>query len=608
MKLLQSKLPLRSWLLVALLPVIGLLVLVYAFLTYRGLQAIILEGFDRKLVAVSTVTAAFVDPNEHSALIDPLPVTGIAIDSGDSHGGLWSVSRTTSELIRIDPRSGQADMTGVLTRQYVPYTASGDHPGSVLVADAETGVVHRVSTGTGASEPAFNLETPFHAMATDTGNGRLYVAGRGLKRIDLATKAETTLEPLPFRPRGLAFDPGRQALWALNPQGDALLEVDAATGGIRRTLPLAYPPPDPETEEASLFDHPDLPPNLQAVAFDPHDQRLLGIGTSLLVINPETGQLSGRGLVPAFGREQSKLYLGYTRHLRSLQNQVGTKFLYTQQIHNLDLITYGLDASMGDDHSPLLSMDELPPEAIEPVQQMLSDGTLYVSGIQRWDQWGLLKSAMAPIFDPTTGRVTAVAGADIDIGTIQFDTHQALVVTVSAGLFLMLGAGLLSLVISRQLTTPLNVIRAGALRAAAGDYSQRVEISRPRELTELARQFSTSSSTLQELVRTLSEAVSRRQAARDLTALQQRLRAMATDIPATASQAWGESDEQAPTASGAVHHQDVVLVWLAPAPVDPANRGLQAATFVTIARTLLQRPGAGRWRRRRAAGAGCGRW
>ncbi|HEY0966692.1 MAG TPA: HAMP domain-containing protein [Opitutaceae bacterium] len=590
MSLLRSKLPLRSWLLVALLPVLGGLVLTYAFLTYRGLQAIILEGFDRKLTAVSTVTAAFIDPKEHSSLVDPLPVAGIAVDAGD--GGLWSASQATGEFIRIDTSSGQADVNGVFTQEYVPYTATGDQPGVVFVADAETGVVQRVSTDTGEASHAFDLETPFHAMATDAANRQLYVAGREFKRIDLTTKAETVLAPLPFRPRGLVFDPSRKALWVLDPQGDALLEVDAASGSVRRTLPLAFASPDAAAADETPFEHPDLPVNLQAVAYDPYGQRLFGISTSLLVINPETGILSNRGLVHAFGREQTKLYLGYARSLRNLQNRIGTKFLYTQQIHNLDVITYGLDGSIGDEHSPLLSVDELPPAAIEPVQAMLTEGTLYVSGIQQWQQWGLLKTALAPIFDPATGRVAAVAGADIDIGTIQFDTHQALVVTVSAGLFLMLGAGLLTLVIARQLTTPLNVIRAGALRAAAGDYAQRVEINRPRELTELARQFSASSSTLEELVRSLSEAVSKRQAGRDIAALQQRLGALATDFPTSAGLAWGETDEFAPTASGAVQLNGAVLTWLAPAPADPATRTLHAATFATTARALLQRHGA----------------
>src|SRR5690606_1097140 len=239
-----------------------------------------------------------------------------------------------------------------------------------------------------------------------------------------------------------------------------------------------------------------------------------------------------------------------------------------------------------EEHSPLLSIDQLPAESVEPVQQLLTDGTLYVSGIQHWDQWGLLKSAQIPIFDSETGRVTAMAGADIDITTIQFATHQALVVTVGAGILLMLAAGLLSLAIARRLTGPLNVIRAGALRAAAGDYTQRVEVSRPRELRELAERFSTSTATLHALVRSLNEAILTRQAVRDRTALRHRLASLAGDGAGSTGWAWGETGPAgaAPqTASGAVRREDAALAWFAAGPDDADERVARRAVLAATA-------------------------
>ena len=593
MKLLRSRLPLSSWLLVALLPALGALALGYAFITYRGMRIIILEGFDRKLTAASTITAAFIDPAEHFALTGPLPIGGGAIDAGD--GGLWAISQLTGEFIRIDTSSGQADFTGVSSAQFAPQAASGDQPGTLFVADSETGVVQRVSTDTGEASPAFELGSPFYAMATDLTGHQLYVAGRELTRIDLRTRERIALAPLPFQPRDMTFDSTRQALWVLDPQGDALLEVDAADGRVRRELPLRYYPAKPyDPEGPPAFAHPDLPVTLQSVVFDPYSRRLFGLSNTLLVIDPETGFSSGDGFVHAFGRERSELYLHYARTGRRLHNRIGTTFLYTQLVHNRKIITYGLDAGIGEDHSPLLSVDELPDEAIEGVQAAIASGSVYAGDVQRWNQWGLIKSVVAPIFDPATGRVAALAGADVDIGTIQFDTHRALVITVSAGLAMMLAAGLLALVIARKLTAPLGVIRAGALRAAAGDYSQRVEITHPQELRDLARQFSVSSATLQDLVRSLQNAVARRQAGRDATALEQRLAALAGESPADARWAWAESSDQPLTASGAVQGDGCALVWLAPAPAEAAARTLQTATFATLARALLRQHGSDR--------------
>jgi hypothetical protein len=590
MKLLHTRLPLSSWLLVALLPALGALALGCAFHTYRGLQNIILEGFDRKLIAVSTITAAFTDPEELLTLTGPLPVGGGGIDSVD--GGLRVVNRLTGEFLRIDTNSGQAEPTGVRSAQFVSKAASGDQPGTLFVAASETGVIQRVSTDTGEATPAFELGSPIYALATDVSGGRLYVAGREFTRVDLRTQERTTLAPLPLQPTGMTFDPTRQALWVLNPEGDALLEVDAADGRVRRELALRYDPAKPDhTEGSAAFSHPDVPVALQAVVFDPVSRRLFGLGTALVVINPETGFQSGGGFVHAFGRERSTLYLQYARMFRSLHNRIGTTFLYTQQIHGQGTITYGIDATIGENHSPLLSIDELPAADIEGVQAAIANGTVYAGGVQRWDQWGLMKSVVAPIFDPATGQVAALVGADVDIGTIQFDTHQALVITVSAGLAMMLAAGLLAVVIARKINAPLGLIRAGALRAAAGDYSQRVEVSRPLDLRDLAQQFSRTTATLQDLVLSLQIAVARRQAGRDAAALEQRLRALAAEASPDARWAFVEPGDHPLTASGVVQGDSCALVWLAPATTDSAGSALQAATLATLARALLRRYG-----------------
>ena len=590
MKLLRSRLPLSSWLLVALLPALGALALGSGLVTYRGLEAIILEGFNRKLTAVSTITAAFTDPEDLFALTGPLPIGGGAIDSGD--GRLWTVNKRTGEFIRIDTSSGQAESTGMFTTEYAPQTASGDEPGTLFVADGEIGTIQRVSTDTGKSSRAFVLASTIHAMATDIGGGQLYVAGREFTRLDLRTREQITLAPLLLQPRGMAFDPTRQALWVLGSRGDALFEVDAADGRVRREITLQHElakPDDPE--ESAVFFHPDVPLALQAIIFDPLSRRLFGLGRTLFVIDPETGFFSGDGFVHAFGRERSRLYLSYTQKYRSLHNRIGTTFLYTQQIHGQGTITYGIDPIFGENHTPLLSSDALPDADVEGVKAAIASGTVYASGVQRWDQWGLLKSVVAPIFDPATDKVAALVGADVDIGTIQFDTHQALVITVSAGLAMMLAASLLAVVIARKINAPLGLIRAGALRAAAGDYSQRVEITHPLDLRDLAQQFSRTTATLENLVRSLQIDAARRQAGRDTAALERALRALAAEDSSDPRWAWTKPGDHPLTASGAVQGDDCVLVWLAPATTDSAAPALQAATLATLARALLRQHG-----------------
>lgn len=589
---LPKSLPLRSWLLVILLPSIGTLAVIYSLATYRGLDGIVLTGFDRKLKAVCTITAALIEPSDHKALMETPDVVGLSTRTDQA--GLWALRRD-GEIFVVNPATGFASPSQ--GRAPSPFTLivadslPGATPVSLLLIDQNTGLIARYHPGSTTPEPLRQIPPPIRTIATDPTSGTWWTIGDELRRIDLPTGTSVLLGSAPKGVSSLTYDPDRQTLWGLDNQGSILLALDPTTGKPTNRIKLQFDPAD----ESGFVDA-DRPVSLRAIGYDAASGSLFATADSLLRIDPETGLVSIGDLISAFGREQSPIYLRYVAAMRSLHNFADTKYLYTQRLDDQSHITYGLDATIGVGHTPLLYLDTLPQDSIDGVANLLENGTPYISDIQEWDQWGLLKSAYAPIFDPDSGTVFAMAGADIDISAIRFETHRALVVTIGAGIALMIAAGAYSLIISRQLTDPLNAIREGALRAAAGHYRQKLSVARPQELRDLALGFSASTVSIDELIQSSARQAEHRRHKHAEAALDTRLARLVEPSHRSSDRAWGSSGSQEnpaspPPASGLVPIVGGCLLWL-----DLTTEGSNKARAVnaSMARTLADNHGSNR--------------
>ncbi len=586
----SSRLPrltLRGWFLTSLLSVLAALIVIQATHIYVSLSDLITQGFDRKLLAISTTTAAFIDPADHARLVEPLQLTGIARNTAD--GTLLAYDRRSSEFLKIRPADGFASVSTLKLPPGFHQLATGTAPDTLIILDAATGELRLFSLRTGEHTPLHRLEPPVVAIASDSARGVLYIGGRHLDRLDLRTGIVTRLAQLHEPTRDLTFDPERQTLWGLGESGSTLLDLNSADGLLRRRIPLAQEKPEGAAETWKP-----APVRLVAIVFDEAAKKLLGTERSLLHIDPATGLVSPKKLLSGFGRELGPGYLRYAAPMRRITNRANLTFLYTQLVTERDHIIYGLDGTVGEKHSAILSTDTLPASETAGIQQLLADGTPHLTTVRAWDQWGLLKSAFAPIFD-ATGHPVAMVGADVDITTIRYATHRALVITFAFGALLLLVAGLLSLAIARQLARPLARIKAAALRAAAGDYAQHVAVAHPRELRELAAGFSNATAGLGRRFVELDAAVADGRAVRDRGALLTRL----ADVPPLAAApapgavwTWGALDADAPAPGGAIIAGDAALAWCGAAGAEPLIAAAHRAELAVLAHALLTRHGA----------------
>jgi hypothetical protein len=182
--------------------------------------------------------------------------------------------------------------------------------------------------------------------------------------------------------------------------------------------------------------------------------------------------------------EKTPEYLRNVTPLRRIRRGLGLTYLYTQVLGGPKDVRYVLDGTEGDEHSTIGSDDELTAETRAGLRKAQADGTIYVSPIEFQEQWGLLKTAAAPVRD-AQGRIVATAGADVNISVIQVATQNALFLSALIGVASLLACALVTLVILRRVARPIQELKADALRIAAGDRAPPSRTAAPREVARL---------------------------------------------------------------------------------------------------------------------------
>ncbi|MEW4468926.1 histidine kinase [Parasphingorhabdus sp. JC815] len=178
--------------------------------------------------------------------------------------------------------------------------------------------------------------------------------------------------------------------------------------------------------------------------------------------------------------EQSPQYIRNALPMRNIREELDLTYLYTQLIIGEGDILYILDASEGDDHSPLGSSDQLPAETMDGLRKVAKDGSVYISPIEYQEQWGLLKTAAAPV-GSMDSDIAASAGADVNISVIQIATQNILFVSALIGLASLIICGLVTLILVRRIALPIAQLKNDALKIAAGKLAPPEQPGSPRE-------------------------------------------------------------------------------------------------------------------------------
>jgi hypothetical protein len=182
--------------------------------------------------------------------------------------------------------------------------------------------------------------------------------------------------------------------------------------------------------------------------------------------------------------ERTPEYRRNTEPMQRLMKDLDLTYLYSQAFGGSRDIIYVLDGTQGEEHSPPGTEDDLTPETRAGLHKAEAEASVFISPIEYQEQWGLLKTAAAPIYG-SDGKVTSTAGADVNISVIQVATQNALFASALIGIGSILACVAVALVIVRRVARPIVALKQEALRIAAGDAALPAPIKGPREVAKL---------------------------------------------------------------------------------------------------------------------------
>lgn len=472
----KSRRTFHTLILFALAPVLVVLTAAWAWQVYHATHRIILQGFDRKLLAVAGSTAALVDGDAHERYQPPRRIVALAGDAAGLTG--WAAE---TGPVAINAATGGARPLGAPDPSPVRGLAATSAGDRIFALRADGRSLVEMAPASGEVVRTLPLSAAIDGVFLDANGLAGWRGTRGL-RLDVASGAVTPAafnwpEPL----RSVACDPAAGRIFGLSVEGGALLVLDEKGGPVRR-LPLvaAAHPAGGATATARPA------PPIAALAWS--HGRLYAAGPSLLQLDPASGQVSAGEFTTGYFDVAHPFYRALRGAFIQLQRDAGLTYLYSQVYTGERKLHYVMDGTTGGDYSRPGTDDDVPEAMIDAAERVQFLGQTHVTGIQQWEPWGLVKSGYAPIRN-AAGHVVAMAGADVEISVIRAKSRAALFASIVIGVGSLVAAGLVSFRVARTLTRPLQELKESALWIAAGHYGVALTAGGTREVSALARRL-----------------------------------------------------------------------------------------------------------------------
>ncbi|MDD4869920.1 MAG: cache domain-containing protein [Kiritimatiellae bacterium] len=330
--------------------------------------------------------------------------------------------------------------------------------------------------------------------------------------------------------------------------------------------------------------------NLHAIIIEGFNGKLFALSTTT------ASCLDGDRLRNVLDKQDSNNpdYLAYMKTLREIQKQKDVTYLYTFLLGGKKDIVYIIDASPGNDFCPIGYEENLPMQNMDGLRRVVSDGIPYISEIQEYERYGLLKVSAAPVYGKTNS-VQALTGVDINISVIKKKLNTAISHILGVGAFALLLAGLTAMWFSTKLIKPLTRVKSGALRLAAGNYGRQIDVSGPIEIEALASAFNRVGNTIGGI---LQKAVANNEKAevdRRHVELAKELAEISTYSNDNAAHRlilrWTGGRADCANASGAITQRNLLLAWIA-AHQDDSLKAIKIRRDVAvIGSRLIQKHG-----------------
>ena len=467
----KLKLSFLSVVFVILLPVIILIASGMAVLNYQNSYESILEGLNKKLLSISSVTASFIDGEDHIILAKPKNMISFSYDKVSNK--LYSVD-DEGILYYIDTNKGAAKVIdSELLNEYTIRDISIDEQKSILYAISSNKEL--LSVDLNETNSVVELEQTFDfelsGLVYDPINRLMYISSQNsLYKIE----KNKTIFLKKFKNNLFSLNIEQNSIYGINRDLDSLFTINLNN--------LNY-------KNLKIKDFPIESSSLHMLAMN--KTSFFAGSKHLMIYDRKKDETAHADFARLYRDETSPKYKKYIEPMTKIKVALNLTYHYTFNLLYDDPENnsfYIFDVNEGNEYTPIGSYDSMDHEDLLGAENVLLRNKSYIGEVKHWEKWGLLKVAYAGIKNKD-GKVVAVAGTDIDITIIKAKTNEALVHSITIGIVALVLSVLAFYYIAIMIVKPIDILKSSALKVAAGKYDQKVEIKSPLELSELSNEF-----------------------------------------------------------------------------------------------------------------------
>lgn len=476
---------LQTIVLLILVPIITTITAVMTWLNYDEMYETILNGFNKKLTAISSTTGSFIDGDEHAKLAKAKEMKALSYDINNNI--LYGIDKK-NELVEIDLESGAGKI--LMKFDFDIRDLTFNPKNSYLYATTDKKRIIYIDIKNRKFDRYMSVKDDFFGLTYIEKENSFFVTNeKSLFKISRKSKKIEKILEFDNRVSSLAFNSKENYLYCLEESSDEVVKIDLNTLDKSRVLFKDFPTSSTKLKTIEYF-----------------DGKIFGGETHLMVYELKHQKSEYEDFARGYRNEKDEIYLKYIEPMREIKLKTGLTYHYTQNlIYNNDEANcfYILDVHAGNVYTPIGSEDIMDEEDLLGAENVMLRSRVYISKIKPWEQWGLLKVAFAPIMNEEN-EVKAIAGADVDIGIIKEKTAEAIVQSLIVGIIALIIGIIASYLIAKKIIEPISKLKYGALKIAAGRYGDKVFIDTPKELSELSKVFNNMSDELKNTMSSLS--------------------------------------------------------------------------------------------------------
>ena len=464
----KLKLSFLSIVFVILVPLTIIISLSMAILNYHQSYDHILEGLNKKILSSAAITASFINGDDHKILAIPKQMKAFTHDNKknvlyavDTNNNLYTIHKKLGAAIEvedIDLKEYQISDISIDSQKQILYISSQNELSSI---DLKTKTIKTTK------KFSFDIDGFVYDLPTDT-----FFLSSLNTLYSFKSNQVTKLQEF------------KTTLYSLNIKDKSIYGVDRDQNKIFSISLDKYTMEYLKLENIKIDSSKIFMLAMDETSFYSGDQHLM-------IYNIQDKTLEHEDFARLYRDESSEKYTKYIKPMTEIKLAHDLTYHYTFNLlygDDENNCYYIFDVHEGNEYNPIGSYDSMDHDDLIGAEEVMLRDKPYVGDIKLWEKWGLLKVAYAGIKD-SEGKLVAVTGADIDISIIKAKTHDALIYSITIGIFTLIISIFASYFIARKIVGPINTLKRSALKIAAGQYDEKIHIKSPVELATLSNGF-----------------------------------------------------------------------------------------------------------------------